>query len=360
MSAKGRTTFLIVAAALVLTACGDKSDKSTGSRAAQFKKPPAPAATQAPAPAPDKPSAPRKPTVPPAPPALVEVLVDLGKWDAASPDNRRAAAREVVKRTPGFELLRMEEFSCGGQKHEVAVLRHAKSDLEFVLVPAGTFDMGSPETEKGREVFENLHSVTLTKPFLLARTECTQAAWSRVMATDPSKFKGADRPVESVSWEDANSFCEAAGLQLPTEAQWERACRAGTSARFFHGDDVESLEEYAWFAPAPVELPGGAKNTADAPQETHPVGQKKPNAFGLLDMLGNVHEWCADMMSPYPTAAVKDPFQPIDGSHVDPIFRGGCWRLRDVASRSAYRLSLSAKSRDATIGFRPAKTVSLE
>jgi formylglycine-generating enzyme required for sulfatase activity len=254
----------------------------------------------------------------------------------------------------------MEEFSCGGQKHEVGIFRHEKSGLEFALVPGGTFDMGSPETEKGREVFENLHTVTLSKPYLVARTECTQSAWSRVIGTDPSKFKGAELPVETVSWEEATSFCEASGLSLPSEAQWERACRAGTSGRFYHGDDVETLDEYAWFAASPDELPGGARTGADGPQQTHPVGQKKPNAFGLFDMLGNVHEWCSDMMGPYPTAAAQDPFQPIDGTHVDPIFRGGCWRLRDVASRPAFRLSLSAKSRDATIGFRPAKTVSLE
>jgi len=288
----------------------------------------------------------------PAPgPIGADLLADLAKWDAAKAEDRRAAAMEAAKHVAGFELLRLEPFSCGGQTHEVAVFKHAKTEMEFVLVPGGTFDMGSPETEKGREVYENLHAVTLTKPFLIARTECSQSTWNKVMGTDPSKHKGADLPVEMVSWEDAQSFCEKSGLSLPTEAQWERACRAGTSTRFFHGDDVASLGDYAWFATMDIDPKA---------IESHPVGKKSPNAFGLFDTLGNVNEWCGDMMSPYPTAAVVDPFTTIDPKHKSPVFRGGCYRRPDVVSRPAFRLSLDADAHDSTIGFRPAKTLSTE
>jgi len=287
----------------------------------------------------------------PIPPKLAEILCDLAKWDAASKDDRRAAAKEAAKRAPGFELLRVEEFSCGGLSHEIGVFKHAKTATEYVLVPGGTFDMGSPDNEEGRQVFENLHAVTLTKPFLLARTECSQATWNRVMGTDPSKTKVPEHPVEMVSWEDAQNFCEKTGLSLPTEAQWERACRAGTITRFFHGDDVAGLADVAWYATRDID-----------PKDivSHPVAGKSPNAFGLYDMLGNVNEWCADMMSPYPTAAVTDPFTPIDQTHKSPVFRGGSFRRLETASRAAFRLSLDADAHDSTIGFRTAKTLSLE
>jgi formylglycine-generating enzyme required for sulfatase activity len=203
-------------------------------------------------------------------------------------------------------------------------------------------------------VFENLHGVTLTRPFLIARTECTQATWKRVMEADPSKVKGDDRPVEMVSWEEAQMFCEKMRLSLPTEAQWERACRAGTTTRFYHGDDVESLGDYAWFAAE------GAPKVAGVEPESMPVGKKAPNAFGLFDMLGNVSEWCADMMNPYPTSAVTDPFTAIDAEHKSPVYRGGSYRRPDVVSRAAFRLSLDADSHDSTIGFRPARTIALD
>jgi len=342
-----------VFAVLVLAGCGP--EKVPGQKAAALKSR-QPSATPAPSnPAPSTPPATAggavKPTAPLAPAKIVEIVSDLAKWDAASKDDRRAAAKEVAKRSPGFELLRLEPFTCGGQTHEVAVFKHAKTEMEFALVPGGSFDMGSPETEKGREVFENLHPVTLTKPFLIARTECSQATWNRVMGTDPSKHKGADLPVEMASWDDAQSFCEKTGLALPTEAQWERACRAGASTRFFHGDDVAGLADYAWYATPDIDPKA---------IESHPVGKKSPNAFGLFDMLGNVNEWCGDMMSPYPTAAVVDPFTAIDPTHKSPVFRGGSYRRPDVVNRAAFRLSLDADAHDSTIGFRPAKTVSME
>jgi len=365
MKATLRSACLVVVSTALLAGCG-KPEKAVGSRAAAARRgdPTATAAAAAAAAkpaenptAPDKPTAPVKPTAaakpaPPATPAMIlEMVADLARWDAASKEDRRNAAKEVAKHAPGFELLRLEAFTCGGQTHEVAVFKHGKTEMEFALVPGGTFDMGSPESEKGREVYENLHQVKLTKAFLIARTECTQATWSKVVGTDPSKNKGPDLPVEMVSWEDAQGFCEKTGLSLPTEAQWERACRAGTSTRFQHGDDIESLSDYAWYATTDIDPKA---------IESRPVGKKSPNAFGVFDMLGNVNEWCADMMSPYPTAAVVDPFTAIDQTHKSPVFRGGSYRRPDVVSRPAFRLSLDADAHDSTIGFRPAKTVSME
>jgi len=352
MKRSAHRRLVALAAVVVLVAgCGDDA-KAAGSRAAAIRRQQAqasaPAAVEAPSPPPTRKNG---AVLPPVPPKLADILCDLAKWDAASKEDRRAAAKELAKRATGFELLRLEEFVCGRQSHEVAVFKHAKTDLEFVLVPAGSFDMGSPESEAGRQVFENLHTVTLTKPYLIARTECTQDAWRRVTGGDPSKIKGDDRPVESVSWEDAQTFCEKAGLSLPTEAQWERACRAGSSTCWFHGDGAGQLCDFAVFASA------GADPRA---LETSPVAKKQPNAFGLYDTLGNVNEWCGDMMSPYPTAPATDPFTAIDATHKSPVFRGGSFRRGDVASRPAFRLSSDATKADATIGFRPAKTLSLD
>jgi formylglycine-generating enzyme required for sulfatase activity len=372
MKTIGRAACLFVVVTAV-SACGEKPPaKTPGSHAAAAAAAAARRAEAtktngaAPAPAAAQPGTQPTTTATPTPPATnpptkggkpapapigADLLADLAKWDAAKKEDRRAAAMEAAKHVAGFELLRLEPFSCGGQTHEVAVFKHVQTEMEFVLVPGGTFDMGSPESEKGREVYENLHAVTLTKPYLIARTEVSQATWNKVMGTDPSKHKGADLPVEMVSWEDAQSFCEKTGLALPTEAQWERACRAGTSARFFHGDDVASLGDYAWYATMDIDPKA---------IESHPVGKKSPNAFGLFDMLGNVSEWCGDMMSPYPTAAVVDPFTTIDPKHKSPVFRGGSFRRPDVVSRPAFRLSQDADAHDSTIGFRPAKTLSME
>jgi formylglycine-generating enzyme required for sulfatase activity len=187
--------------------------------------------------------------------------------------------------------------------------------MRFVLIRPGKFVMGSPIAERGRDRNEGpQHEVAITKPFYLGVTEVTQAQYEAVMETNPSKFRGPTNPVDAVEWKDAAEFCRklsekmGKAFRLPTEAEWEYACRAGTSARYFFGDSDNALAEYVWWH-------------ANSENKPHPVGQKKPNAWGLYDMLGNVLEWCADRSGSYPSEACVDPQGPDSGSAR--VTRGG-------------------------------------
>jgi formylglycine-generating enzyme required for sulfatase activity len=176
--------------------------------------------------------------------------------------------------------------------------------MKLNLIPPGEFAMGSPKSEPGRWDDETQHLVKITKPFYLSAHEVTQAQYEQVMGKNPSYFsvsgngKGrvsgdtSQLPVERVSWNDAVEFCrklsdeEGVEYRLPTEAEWEYACRAGTTTAYSFGNDVAQLGEYAWYA-------DNSENTS------HAVGEKKPNAWGLYDMHGNVWEWCQDWFGPY-------------------------------------------------------------
>ncbi|MFM1945313.1 MAG: hypothetical protein RI897_4295 [Verrucomicrobiota bacterium] len=214
-------------------------------------------------------------------------------------------------------------------------------------IPAGTFLMGSTEADAWRDSDETQHPVTLTRPFLMAATECTQAQWMSVMDRNRSEFEGANRPVENVSWREADEFCRkltakhhAAGIlpenwswRLPTEAEWEYAARAG-NRDVRYGD----LNRIAW----------NADNTKDGPQ---PVGQKEPNAWGLHDMIGNVWEWCGDWFDGgYAADAVTDPTGPATGA--DRMYRGGGWLHDQRSCRVSDRVSYSPTFRGNDLGFR--------
>ena len=201
--------------------------------------------------------------------------------------------------------------------------------MKFRQIPAGTFTMGDASGDDD----ETPHEVTLTKPFKMGVHEVTQAQYEQVMGVNPSKFKGADNPVEKVSWDDAVEFCrrlselpaeKEAGhvYRLPTEAEWEYACRAGTTTNFGFGDDDSNLDDYAWFR----------ENSAE---KTHPVGGKKPNAWGLYGMHGNVGEWCQDWKEDYPAGAVTDPTGPASGLYR--VIRGGSYLKPAEYCRSASR-----------------------
>ena len=194
--------------------------------------------------------------------------------------------------------------------------------MEFKLIPAGTFTMGAGVVA---------HDVTLTQPFKMGVHEVTQAQYEKVMSVNPSFIKGASNPVENVSWEDAVEFCrrlsglpaeKAAGnlYRLPTEAEWEYACRAGTTTNSSFVD--LGFGDYAWF----IENSG---------LKAHPVGSKKPNPWGIYDMHGNVWEWCQDWHDNYPSGAVIDPKGPVSGS--TRVHRGGGWFSPSVYCGSAYR-----------------------
>ena len=225
--------------------------------------------------------------------------------------------------------------------------------MKLVLIPKGTFMMGSPESEEIRKKDETQHQVTISKDYCLSVTEVTQGQYEKVMGTNPSYFRigrirgsSSNHPVEQVSWEDAVEFCKKlSGLpeekkagrvyRLPTEAEWEYACRAGSRTAYSFGESSKSLGDYAWF---------------DVNSQTHPVGEKKTNAWGLCDMYGNVWEWCSDWYGEYPKGAVSDPRGPKEGSRR--VVRGGGWFYEAADCRSANRVGLDPSRHSFYFGFR--------
>jgi formylglycine-generating enzyme required for sulfatase activity len=221
--------------------------------------------------------------------------------------------------------------------------------MKLVLIPKGTFMMGSPESEERRVGNETQHEVTISKDYYLGVYEVTQAQYEKMMGKNPSRFQGdnlrednANHPVEQVSWEDAVEFCKKlsdlpeekkAGriYHLPTEAQWEHACRAGSKTAYSFGEGSKSLGDYAWF-------------DQNSNRQTHPVGEKKANAWGLYDMHGNVWEWCSDWYGQYPKGAVSDPVGTRESSNR--VFRGGSWYDHFEYCRSARRLGYFPSGRD--------------
>jgi formylglycine-generating enzyme required for sulfatase activity len=207
-----------------------------------------------------------------------------------------------------------------------------KTGMLMMPIPAGEFTMGSTETKYEQPP----HKVTITKAFLLGATEVTQAQWSAVMGSNPSFLKGDDLPVENVNWGDCQEFLkklsekEGKAYRLPTEAQWEYASRAGSATKYGFGDDAATLTEYAWYG-------------ANSDLSTHPVAMKKPNAWGLYDMHGNVWEWCQDFYVAYDADAQADPAGPEKGSQR--VFRGGAWYDEAYRCRCAYRNSRNPNSR---------------
>jgi formylglycine-generating enzyme required for sulfatase activity len=224
-------------------------------------------------------------------------------------------------------------------------------EMEFVLIPTGEFVMGD---DRGADGEKPAHKVKITQPFYLGKYEVTQEQWEAVMGHNPSQFKGPNNPVERVSWHDCQTFlaklneklgADGGEFSLPTEAQWEYACRAGTTTQYSFGDDFSGIGDYAWC--------GG--NSEGMP---HPVGQKKPNAWGLHDMHGNVLEFCADWFSDdyYRNSPAEDPAGPDSGR--DRMSRGGSWSLVDPAKfRCACRGSYPPVYRSRYRGFRVARTI---
>lgn len=225
-------------------------------------------------------------------------------------------------------------------------------------IPPGSFLMGSPESEVGRSDYETQHSVEFTNGYWLGDTPVTQALWLAVMGTNPRALVDQDeptRPVEQVSWEDCEVFLQRLneriqGLEarLPTEAEWEYACRAGTTTATWVGElkpglpkTAPPLEAIAWYH-------------ANAVGRTHPVAQKQANPWGLYDVLGNVYEWCRDVYAPYSTAHAVDP-NPVNrvrtvGAYR--VVRGGGWGSYARHVRAANRNALPPDERFDLVGFR--------
>jgi len=257
-----------------------------------------------------------------------------------------------------------------GQRFYRAAVFAAPTNLVFI--PPGTFRMGSPTNEEDSSILGSEYpqtAVTISKGFWMGKYEVTQGEYLAVMGTNPSFFNGdrsgdpppnnqnygtdLTRPVEMVTWFNATNYCgkltqseRAAGriatnsvYRLPTEAEWEYACRAWTSTRFSYGDDLgyDNLDQYAWYA-------------VNSGSSTHPVGQKLPNPWGLYDMHGNVEEYCQDVYDTYRGGIALDPQGPVTGS--GPVHRGGDWSHPNWGCRSAFRFGFSPDNTFYNLGFR--------
>ena len=212
-------------------------------------------------------------------------------------------------------------------------VRDRKTGIVMLLCPPGEFMMGSPASEAGRKDNEAQHSVTITKAFYLSETEVTQEVWQKVRGANQSKYKGANNPVELVSWNDCQKFCQSSGLRLATESEWEYACRAGTTGAY--AGDLASM---AWFG----------DNSG-----TRPVKQLKANAWGLYDMHGNVWEWCEEGYA----QSASGTQQASTGSDEARVLRGGSWFFSSASTcRSANRYGSTPDTASNSIGFRVART----
>ncbi len=224
--------------------------------------------------------------------------------------------------------------------------------MTFVLIPAGSFRMGGDKALEQAEDHENpCHRVTIKQAFWIGQYAVTQVQWSEVMHTAPGEFKGDQRPVEGVSWHDARAFIhklnaleEISNYCLPTEAQWEYAARANSQGPYYFSSEDGGLSQCAWHR----------KNSGG---ETQPVGQLKPNAWGLYDMLGNVHEWCQDWFDRnyYTQSPGNDPSGPAAG--LAKALRGGDWGSAKWYCRCASRSLSSPDRRSNRLGFRLVRVV---
>ena len=244
--------------------------------------------------------------------------------------------------------------------------------MKLARIPAGKFSMGSPRGETERNAGETRHEITLTRSFHMGVHEVTQAQFARVMGGEAKAFfgknrgGGPDHPMDSVLWKDAEKFCEKLSARpeesrsgrkyrLPTEAEWEFACRAGTTTPFHFGDSLSSGQ-----ANFNGQYPYGEAEKGPYLRKTAEVGSYRPNSFGLHDMHGNVAEWCADWYDPeyYADSPEEDPLGPPFGVVPDDygnfyvVVRGGCWLDEARACRSAYRFRAMHRNRYRLIGFR--------
>ncbi len=216
--------------------------------------------------------------------------------------------------------------------------------LEMIAIPGGSFLMGSEDFTNTKPV----HRVTLS-PFYIGKFQVTQQQWQAVRGENPSHFKGNNLPVENVSWNDATRFClklsEKTGKEyrLPTEAEWEYACLAGSTGKYCFGDDEALLKDYAWY-------------NENSGSKTHPVGEKKPNNWGLYDMHGNVWEWCQDWYDANYYAELSKKGEAVNpqgpANENTRVLRGGSWLNNPLLARAVFRVNNRPAIRDDNFGFR--------
>lgn len=267
------------------------------------------------------------------------VINDRGRWNKASKAEQDQVIQEATKTLgPAYRWIETREYSCGGPSHRIATFQHVKSGLLLNLIPGGTFTMG--ESKKDRPA----PRVTV-KPFLIGRFEVRQSCWDKIGGTDERSFKGPDLPIASVSWEDVQAWLKKAGdgLRLPSESEWEYACRSGTMTDYYWGNNWN--KSHCWYFRT-CHINNEPKKVTDH------FDTESWNAFGLVDMSGNVSEWC--LGSPGKTFEYDTQNTvPLTFDHSKRMNRGGGWyaqRGRDLYTTT--RHSSKTTTRSDTLGFR--------
>jgi formylglycine-generating enzyme required for sulfatase activity len=280
---------------------------------------------------------------------------------SGDPVRRSACALRVLLAAASMTLIGAgepeQQVSARASNDANRVWVEPVSGMELVYLSAGSFLMGTPEQEIGRESGEVLHPVVITHPFYMGRFEVTQGQWEAVMGTQPSHFSdcGVDCPVEGVSYTDIEDFVAKLSarsgelFRLPTEAEWEYACRAGTSTPYGVGENL-TLEAANF--DARLEAEGTFRG---APT---PVGTFAPNPWGLYDMHGNVWEWCADWHCPYSEEAVEDPIAHCSSSLR--VIRGGSWYFGSDSARCGLRYTHRPDDSGPSLGFRVVREIPAE
>ncbi|MBP7020441.1 MAG: formylglycine-generating enzyme family protein [Planctomycetes bacterium] len=212
----------------------------------------------------------------------------------------------------GFQFLRKKQYTCGKQTYTIEEYLHTATNIEFSLIPKGDFYMGSNDSKFSKPVRKG----SITKSYLMAKYPCTEEQWENVMKD--TKITTPHAPIVQISWDQCIEFCKKTGLQLPNEIQWEYACRAGSTTRWSFGDNMADLTDYAWVK-------------SNSNKQIQEVGLKKPNAFGLYDMHGNIWEWCEDIWK-INYHESKEIINPL--AHT---IRGGSFNFPSLFSTSAAR-----------------------
>ncbi len=288
----------------------------------------------------------------------VTAVYDHARYQAAFKGATSTQADQIGKtiwaanHPPGFVYVKTQQFKCGGQSNWMIIVKHYLTGIKFVLIPGGSFRMGDING-MGDPDEKPVHWVHL-EPFLIAQTEITQGQFYAVMGKKPWAGKTHTQQncptcaANYIDWYDASKFCAKMGCRLPSESEWEYACRAGTQTAYYYGSNSSTnLGNYAWFL-------GSCSNQS----YPHKVGLKLPNAFGLYDMHGNVWEWCLDGWHGDYKGALTNGWAWEKGSSSHRVIRGGCWNYKPRNCRSAYRGGLTPGRRFHDLGFRPARSLS--